>query len=93
MKLTNSFGPRYGEPDDAGGARRVKYSSERPKFDPLVSVSVLDNMTDERCDFFFRQNVFYKESGMGLRARMGLKQADKMLQNPTGNLYLFSTPL
>jgi hypothetical protein len=23
----------------------------------------------------------------------GLKQADKMLQNPTGNVYLFSTPL
>lgn len=77
MKLTNSFGPRYGEPDDAGGARRVKYSSERPKFDPLVSVSVLDNMTDERCDFFFRQNVFYKESGMGLRARMANDKGTK----------------
>jgi Protein of unknown function (DUF2971) len=46
---TNEFfrSPRHGQPDNADGARRVKYSSERPKFDPLVSLSQLDNLTDE----------------------------------------------
>jgi len=37
---TNEFfrSPRHGQPDDAGSPRRVKYSSERPKFDPLLNL-------------------------------------------------------
>ena len=76
---TNEFfrSPRHGQPDDAGGAQRVKYSSERPKFDPLVSVSLLDNMTDEDAISFFDKMFFTKSQGMGLRGRMANDQGTK----------------
>jgi len=95
---TNAFfrSPRHGQPDDAGGARRVKYSSERPKFDPLVSISMLDNMTDEDAVSFFDKLFFTKSQAWDYeqewRMIKGLKQADKILQNPNGNVYLFSIP-
>jgi hypothetical protein len=59
---TNEFfpSPRHGQPDDAGGARRVKYSSERPKFDPLISVSLIDNLNDEDAISFFDKIFFTK---------------------------------
>jgi uncharacterized protein YukE len=52
--------PRRGQPYDAGGARRVKYSSERPKFDPLIDVSLIDNLTDEDAISFFDKMFFTK---------------------------------
>ncbi len=52
--------PRPGQPDDACGARRVKYSSERPKFDPLIDVSLIDNLTDEDAISFFHKMFFTK---------------------------------
>jgi hypothetical protein len=94
---TNGFfrSPRHGQPDDAGGARRVKYSAERPKFDPLVSISLLDNMTDEDAISFFDKLFFTKSQAWDYeqewRMIKGLKQVDKILQNPIGDVYLFST--
>jgi len=88
--------PRHGQPDDAGGARRVKYSSERPKFDPLIDVSLLDNLTDEDAISFFDKMFFTKSQAWDYeeewRMIKGLKRADRILQIPTGNVYLFSIP-
>ncbi len=88
--------PRHGQPDDAGSVRRVKYSSERPKFDPLVSVSQLDNLTDEDAISFLDKMFFTKSTAWDYeqewRMIKGLKQADKNLKLPIGNVYLFSIP-
>ncbi len=95
---TNEFfrSLRHGQSDDAGGARRVKYSSERPKFDPFVSLSLLDNLTDEDAISFFDKMFFTKSQAWEYeeewRMIKGLKRADRILENPTGSVYLFSIP-
>lgn len=95
---TNEFfrSPRHGKPDDAGSARKVKYSSERPRFDPLIDVSLIDNLTDEDAMSFFDKMFFTKSQAWDYeeewRMIKGLKQADRILQIPTGDVYLFSIP-
>ena len=95
---TNEFfrSPRHGQPDDAGGARRVKYSSERPMFDPFIDVSLMDNLTDEDAISFFDKMFFTKSQAWDYeeewRMIKGLKQADSVMENPLGNIYLFSVP-
>jgi len=95
---TNEFfrSPRHGQPDDAGSPRRAKYSSERPKFDPLIDLSQIDNLTDEAAISFFDKMFFTKSQAWDYeeewRMIKGLKQADKILEIPTGNVCLFSIP-
>ena len=95
---TNEFfrSPRHGQPDDAGSARRVSYSSERPHFDPLLDMSLIEKMTDEDAMSFFDKMFFTKSQSWDYeeewRMIKGLKQADRVLQDPIGNVYLFSIP-
>jgi Protein of unknown function (DUF2971) len=95
---TNEFfrSPRHGQPDDAGGARKVKYSSERPKFDPLIDMSLIDDLTDEDAISFFDKMFFTKSQEWDYeeewRMIKGLKRADRILELPTENVYLFSIP-
>ena len=95
---TNEFfrSPRHGQPDDAGSPHIVKYSSERPKFDPLIDISQIENLTDEAAISFFDKIFFTKSQAWDYeeewRMIKELKEADKILQMPTGNVYLFSIP-
>jgi hypothetical protein len=88
--------PRYDEPDDMGSPRRVKYSSQRPTFNPLVDLSIIDNMTDQDAIrwmdgmFFTKSQEWEYESEW--RMIKGLKKANKVVQTPNGNVYLFSIP-
>ncbi|SRR6266487_4410474 len=88
--------PRYGQPDDMGSPRRVTYSSQRPRFDPLVDMAVIDSMTDEEAMSFFDKMFFTKSQAWDYeeewRMIKGLKQADRVIENPVGNIYLFAIP-
>ncbi len=88
--------PRYGEPDDMGSLRRVKYSSERPRFDPLVDMSLVNNMSDEYAISWLVKMFFTKSQEWAYeqewRMLKPLDKANKMIETPTGNVLLFSLP-
>ena len=88
--------PRYGQEDDTGSPRRVKYALERPRFDPLIDMSLIDDLSDEEAMSFFDRMFFTKSQAWDYeeewRMIKGLKQADSVIENPSGNIYLFAIP-
>jgi len=88
--------PRYGKEGDMGSPRKVKYSLERPRFDSFIDMSLIDSTTDEDAEAFFDKLFFTKSQIWDYeeewRMIKGLKQAERVLENPMGNVYLFSIP-
>ncbi len=88
--------PRYGMPDDVGSPRRISYTSERPRFDPLIDISQIETLTDDEGMAWIDKMFFTKSESWRYeeewRIVKGLRGADKVIENPNGSIYLFSIP-
>jgi len=91
------FKPLRDAADDMSRLRRVNYSSERPRFDPLIDLSMLD--LDEDSDEWasWIDKFFYTKStewGQEKEWRMlrPLKDASNIIESKDGNIHLFELP-
>jgi hypothetical protein len=88
--------PRYGKSDDIGSPRRIKYCVDRPRFDPLIDLSTIESITDEAAMRWMDKMFFTKSEAWSYeeewRMIKGLNEATRVIENPDGDIYLFSIP-
>lgn len=91
------FSSALQQSDDVGGLHRIRYCSERPKFDPLIDMSRLEEMENSEYFISWMDKVFFTKSQeweyeQEWRIINSLKHADKILTVPSGDVYLFHLP-
>ncbi len=80
-ELHEFFNSPRKQSDDIGGLHRIKYRSERPRFNPLIDMSRLDE--EENSEYFISwiDNMFFTKS-----------QEWELLEAPGGNIHLVALP-